>query len=71
VRVEGGIWPPGDGEPGRDWRYEPHCELVLQLMPGEDVIDVFQVTPDGNRALCAVPLEGVALLMIRERLSSG
>lgn len=59
VVCDGGWWPPGDGEPGQGWIYEG-TELRLIIDDGEDRLDVVQVTPDGDRALCSIPVQAAA-----------
>jgi hypothetical protein len=63
VEVEGTWWPPGDGEPGCEWSPDL-CRLRLQHDGGE-VIDVLQVTQGGDRALVAVPIAGLAVVLAR------
>lgn len=70
VITEGYWWMPGDGEPGESW-IATGSDVKLQLFPGEKEIDVLIPTVDGDRALVAIPVEAVALLLIRERLSGG
>lgn len=67
VVAEGYWWMPGDGEPGKSWD-ATRSDVKLQLMPGESEIDVLIPTADGDRALCSIPVEAVAMLLIQERI---
>jgi hypothetical protein len=57
----GGWWPPGEGEPGTDWGYEV-ARLKLQLGDGESQVDGLMPTPNGDRALASIPVDGIAAL---------
>jgi hypothetical protein len=61
VVCDGGWWPPGSGEPTEGWTYEP-CQLRVNLDDGEDQLDILQITPSGDRALCSVPVDAFASL---------
>lgn len=53
-----GWWPPGAGEPGKDWDFQP---VTLELVcDGGGSIDVLMVTPEGPRALVSVPISAIA-----------
>ena len=54
IELDGGWWPPGEGEPGEEWGYE-QTQLRLVFEDGE-AVDVLQVTPDGDRALASIPV---------------
>jgi hypothetical protein len=56
-----GWWPPGQGEPGTDWDFEP-ARLGLHYEASDKVITVHVMTPQGARALAAVPV--VALFRV-------
>lgn len=52
----------GDGEPGEDWTFSYGRMVLSWDGPGES-IDVQVMTPGGERALAAVPVEAVAQVL--------
>lgn len=57
-----GWWPPGAGEPGSDWTFEPACLRLSYDGPGES-LDVHVMTPHGPRALAAIPVAAIAQIL--------
>lgn len=57
-----GWWPPGAGEPGSDWTFEPACLRLSYEGPGES-LDVHVMTPHGPRALAAIPVAAIAEIL--------
>lgn len=57
-----GWWPPGAGEPGCDWTFEPACLRLSYDGPGES-LDVHVMTPQGPRALAAIPVAAIAQIL--------
>lgn len=69
----GGWWPPGEGEPGKDW-FPEDATLRLEVDPHGQDFNVLMLTPDGERALCWVPFEGVLAAVMhspREKAPDG
>jgi hypothetical protein len=57
-----GWWPPGRGEPGQDWDFEP-APLALSYDADDMVVHVHVATPKGPRVLAAVPVEAIARVL--------
>jgi hypothetical protein len=62
---EGEWWPPGRGEPGKDWDGE---DAELRLIFDDPLkIDVVMIIPEGERALVSVPIYAIAEILARGR----
>jgi hypothetical protein len=53
---ECGWWPPGAGEPGQNWTFEP-ADVVVEY--DGSALTLLVSTPDGPRCLASVPPEAL------------